>query len=210
MALRHLSDRCDRVEAHMAGNGGQAPDLAAAQTKAAGLRAQMRIDKIEEAHASYREKREERLNPSPAEPADEPENGGSLFKPPPLPKDGSPVGGWFDPSSGDRAQKTEKYPMGNSKTRDEMWKYGSDIRGNAATVTPVDTRLTSPIETAKGSDPQSERTAAAFAPRGESEARGQLAEEDRVRDRRCPCNGVEQLATQIVFGGMGSSRFSNT
>jgi hypothetical protein len=103
MCLRHLNDRLEAVESRN-GNGQSDIDqrYAEAEQKRVDMAKQMHIDKIEQAHADYHKKRQEELNPTPDEPpaADKPDGD-------------QPFGGKFDPSVGDRSQKTPKHPMGH-------------------------------------------------------------------------------------------------
>jgi hypothetical protein len=111
MALRHLNDRLQVLEARFglsgAGNGGSDIDarFAEAEAKRVAMTKQIHIDKIEKLAAEHEEKR----NPTPDEPPADPKDQ--------QPDDDRAKYGRFDPSSGDFSQKTKAHPAGDSVFR---------------------------------------------------------------------------------------------
>jgi hypothetical protein len=134
MALRHLNDRLEALEQRMTGQGQAPPDqrLAEAQRRHANMVAEMKIAKLEETVSRHEASKEPNDNLEPSRPKDQPQL-----------KDERVLA--FDPSSGDNAQSTEKFPLGvpprrrtadmvKTPTRDEYerMKFEYDARENRA------------------------------------------------------------------------------
>jgi hypothetical protein len=208
-----MNRRCDALEAGNGVNGGDDIDqrLAEAHEKLTTAAKEHRIGQIEKIVATHEQRKTDRAETSQpasesaeeAEPEDQP------------PDDDLTKYGRFDPSSGAHAQATETHPLGGNsmtkKTRDAMWEYGSDIRGNAATKTPIDTRRTEPTRLDDDQQDQGNHAAAAYSERGETAVRGDVGAEVGRGNDRAPLppltwagmNGVGKERGGTNFGAPG-------